>query len=80
MKRETETSEHTYQLPQGQLRVTQTFAIYREHYSGQNQVFLKKLEQTQFHADGEWLTDEMASELAAWVLEDGDMPRWLEEA
>jgi len=80
VKRETETTQHTYQLPLGKLHVTKIFAVYREHYSGKNQVFQKKLEQVKLQADGDWLTDDMAADLAAWMLEGKHPPKWLEEA
>lgn len=67
MHPETEQATTTVQTPQGAIVVTQTFSITREKRSGLNQVVGKNLLSVEFHADGDWLTDAMAEELAAYM-------------
>lgn len=74
---ETEESTRTYETPLGRLTVTRVELIRREPYSGERQVVERRLHSVDISADGDWLSDEMANELAAAMLEGGPWPTWL---
>lgn len=80
MKLEREQETKTFDTPKGRLKVTTVWRIHREPHSGLNQVFNKQRETVNFESEGDWLTDDMAAELAEFLLEGGDIPKWLDEA
>ena len=80
MQIEREKETKTFDTPKGRLTVTTVWRIHREPYSGKNQVFNKQRETVNFQSDGDWLTDDMADELADFLLEGGNLPKWLDEA
>ena len=80
MKIEREQNTKTFDTPRGKLTVTSVWLIHREPRSGQNQIFNMQRESVNFQSEGDWLSDEMASELAGFLLEGGTPPKWLDEA
>jgi len=80
MQIEREQETKIFDTPKGRLTVTTVWRIHREPYSGKSQVFNKQRETVNFQSEGDWLTDDMAADLAGFLLEGGDLPKWLDEA
>jgi len=80
MQIEREQENRTFDTPMGRLTVIQVYRIHREPHSGKNQVVSKQRDSISFYTEGDWLTEEMASELAKSLREGSEMPKWLAEA
>jgi len=78
MNHDTEEEIRELITPMGAIEITSIIGVFRENYSGNNQIVHKRLEKLNFKADGDWFTTDMAYELSGWMLNGlSQPPDWL---